>query len=170
MKLNLHDYPKFKNHDVLRKFYITIESDEFVKAFPYPSKYVHRWCCSRLSEPALRMAESFIANMTSKNSDIPESYLDRFLPPYRVNKEECTIVDSRNKTVAYIDSSIVKTNPDSSIEIELVDFNASYKQDEGRWEIRCTFDKDYVKFVDDTESIDDILDAMVKGIGFIMPW
>ena len=92
------------------------------------------------------------------------------MPPYRVNKEECTIVDSRNKTVAYIDSSIVKTNPDSSIEIELVDFNASYKQDEGRWEIRCTFDKDYVKFVDDTESIDDILDAMVKGIGFMMPW
>lgn len=166
MKLNLHDYPKFKNHDVLRKFYITIESDDFVKAFPYPSEYVHRGCASRRSEPALRMAESFIANMTSNNSGIPEGYLDRFAPPYRVNKAECTIVDSRSETVAYIDSSIVKTNPNGSIEIEFLNFHASYKQNEGRWEIRCTFDKEYVKFVDDTENIDDILDAIVKGIGF----
>lgn len=166
MKLNLHDYPKFKNHDALRKFYITIESDEFVKAFPYPSEYVYRGYNSTRSEPALRMAESFIANMTSNNSGIPEGYLDRFAPPYHVNKTECTIVDSRNETVAYIDSSIVKTNPNGHIQIELVDFNASYKQDEGRWEIRCIFDKEYVEFVDDTENIDDILDAMVKGIGF----
>lgn len=166
MKLNLHDYPKFKNHDILRKFYITIESDEFVKAFPYPSEYVHRGCSSRLSEPALRMAESFIANMTSTNSGIPEAYLDRFAPPYSVNKAKYTIVDSRNETVAYIDTSIVKTNPNGSIEIEGVDFNASYKQDDSRWEISCTFDKEYIKFVDDTENIDDILDAMVKGIGF----
>lgn len=166
MKLNLLDYPKFKNHDVLRKFYITIESDEFVKAFPYPSEYVYRGCASRRSEPALRMAESFIANMTSNNSGIPEGYLDRFAPPYRVNKAECTIVDSRNERVAYIDSSIVKTNLNGSIEIECVDFNASYKQNEARWEIRCISDKEYVEFVDDTENIDDILDTMVKGIGF----
>ena len=167
MKLNLANYPKFKKQDILRKFYITIESDEFVKAFPYPSEYVHRGCNSRLSEPALRMAESFIANIASNDMSIPKSYLDRFTPPYNVNKEECTIVDSRNKKVAYIDTSIVKTNPNGSIEIECVDFNASYKQDEGRWEIRCSFDKEYVKFVDDTDNIDDILDAMVKGIGFI---
>lgn len=166
MKLNLHDYPKLKNNDDLRKFYITIESDEFVKAFPYPAEYVSRECYSRVSEPALRMAESFIANMTSNNSGIPEGYLDSFTPPYRVSKAARAIVDSHNETVAYIDTAIVKTNPDGHIQIEVVDFNASYNQDEGRWEIRYIFDKEYVKFVDDTENIDDILDAMVKGIGF----
>lgn len=165
MKLNLHDYPKFRDRDVLRKFYITIECDEFVKAFPYPSEYIHRGLGSRICEPALRMAEAFIVDMESNVADIPNDYLDRFMPPYHANKAEYTIVDSRHETVAYIDTAIVNTDPFNS-RIECVDFYASYDADRNQWEIRCISDKEFIEFVDDTENIDDILDAMVKGIGF----
>ena len=164
MKFNLHDYPKFKDRNVLRKFHITIECDEFVKAFPYPFEYIRRGCNPHTSEPALRMAEAFIADMESNAADIPNSYLDRFMPPYHVNKAGI-IVDSRHETVAYIDTAIVNTDPVNG-RIEYVDFYASYDADRNQWEIRCISDKEFIEFVDDTENIDDILDAMVKGIGF----